>query len=196
MSGDAHNPLSPGYYHSEELRTFGFRAVAENVQISRDCLVIGPGNVSLGFGVRIDSGTAIIATGGQLVFEGWNHIGGQCHLSVGADLTIGEFAGLSQGVRIYTATDDYSGRHMTNPCVPAELRHCKIAPITIGRHAIVGSGAIILPGCHLGDGVAVGALSLVTKPLEPWGVYHGNPARLMKSRFRDVLELEKRVPRD
>ena len=76
------NPLDPGYYCSKELRSFGFKAVGENVRISRNCVVIGPQNISLGDNIRIDSGTTIIATGGRLTLAGLNHIGGQCHFCV------------------------------------------------------------------------------------------------------------------
>jgi galactoside O-acetyltransferase len=63
--------------------------------------------------------------------------------------------------------------------------------VFLGRHVIVGSGSVILPGVTLEDGVAVGALSLVTKDCEAFGVYAGNPARRIKERKRDLLELEK-----
>lgn len=88
-------PLDPGYYGSEELRTFGFKAVGNNVRISRDCTVIGPQNIALGDNIRIDSGTAIVATGGTLTMAGFNHVGGQCHLCVAADLSFGEYSGTS-----------------------------------------------------------------------------------------------------
>ncbi|WP_348638403.1 hypothetical protein [Paraburkholderia sp. D15] len=48
-------------------------------------------------------------------------------------------------------------------------QHVKVAPVHLGRHVIVGSGSVILPGCALGEGVSVGAMSLVTKTLKPRG---------------------------
>jgi galactoside O-acetyltransferase len=53
-----------------------------------------------------------------------------------------------------------------------------------------------LPSCTLALAMAalrsaVGALSLVTKDCEAFGVYAGNPARRIKERKRDLLELEK-----
>ena len=60
-----------------------------------------------------------------------------------------------------------------------------------GKHVIVGSGSVILPGVALEDGVAVGALSLVSKDCKAFGIYAGNPARRVKERKRDLLELEK-----
>ncbi len=184
------NPFDPGFYHSEELRSFGFAHVGENVRVAKNCVIIGLPNIELGDDSRIDAGTCIFATTGRLRLLGANHIGGQNHFAVAADLTFGDFSGTSQGVRIYTSTDDYTGKWMAGPCVPPELRRPKTAPITIGRHCIVGSGSVILPGCDFADGAAVGALSLVTKPLEEWTMNHGNPAKRIGRRSRRVLTLE------
>jgi acetyltransferase-like isoleucine patch superfamily enzyme len=48
-----------------------------------------------------------------------------------------------------------------------------------------------MPGVVLSEGTSVGAMSLVLKSTEPWGVYVGNPAKRLKDRKRDLLELEK-----
>jgi galactoside O-acetyltransferase len=66
----------------------------------------------------------------------------------------------------------------------------------LGRHVIVGSGTVILPGSRLEEGVAVGALSLVTKDCLAFGVYAGNPAKRIKERKRDLLVLEQRFLAD
>lgn len=80
---------------------------------------------------------------------------------------------------------------MTNPTVPSLYTRVTHADVLLGKHVIVGSGSVILPGITLEEGVAVGALSLVTKNCEAFGVYVGNPARRIKWRKRDLLELEK-----
>jgi galactoside O-acetyltransferase len=180
------NPLDPGYYCSEELRSFGFKAVGENVRISRNCVVIGPQNISLGDNIRIDSGTTIIATGGRLTLSGFNHIGGQCHFCVAADLTFDEYSGTSQGVRIYTASDDLGGRSSQ----PVVARAIEIAAF-VG----IGSSSVILPGAHIREGSVIGALSLVNRPLRPWGVYHGNPVKRINDRPRDIQAMLHAVQR-
>ena len=60
----------------------------------------------------------------------------------------------------------------------------------VGRHVIIGSGSVVLPGVTIGEGSSVGALSLITKSLEEWGVYFGSPAKKIKSRRKDLLEQE------
>jgi galactoside O-acetyltransferase len=81
---------------------------------------------------------------------------------------------------------------MSNPTVPSEYTGVTHADVYLGKHVIVGSGSVILPGVTLEEGVAVGALSLVSKHCEAFGIYAGNPARRIKERRRDLLDLEAR----
>ena len=90
---------------------------------------------------------------------------------------------------MYALSDDYSGRHMTNPMVPEKYTAVSEAPVEIGAHCIIGTGSTLLPGVTLGEGCSVGAMSLINKDLEPWGIYAGIPARLIRERSRKLLEL-------
>ena len=46
---------------------------------------------------------------------------------------------------------------------------------------------------HIGEGTSVGALSLVSKPLDEWGVYFGSPAKRLKARSKKLLDMEKQL---
>lgn len=184
------NPFDSGYYLSAELRTFGFESIGDNVQIAKNCTIIGLGNISIGDHVRIDGGVMLMAGGGKLSLGSHIHIGAGSQLMCNGGVELQDFAGLSQGVRIYSASDDYSGESLTNPTVPREYLNVHRARVVLGRHVIVGSGSVILPGVMIGEGSAVGALCLVAKSLEPWGVYCGNPLRRAKARSRALLEME------
>jgi len=82
---------------------------------------------------------------------------------------------------------------MTNPTVPEEYTNVLVADVFLGKHVIVGAGSVILPGAKLQEGVAVGALSLVIGDCEAFNIYAGTPARRIKERKRDLLELEARL---
>jgi acetyltransferase-like isoleucine patch superfamily enzyme len=58
----------------------------------------------------------------------------------------------------------------------------------------VGAGRILLPGVTLGEGAAVGALSLVRRDVEPFTIVAGTPAKPIGERSRRLLELEQQVP--
>lgn len=183
------NPFNTDFYGSDDLRQMGFGKVGAHVQVARSCTIVGLSNIVLGDHVRIDAMCSIIATG-PVTFEGRNHIGAFCHLVGRGGLELGKYAGLSQRVSIYTASDDYGGGFLTNPTVPEKYTSCTVAPVRLGRHVIIGSGTVVLPGTDIGEGASVGALSLVTKSLDPWHVYSGIPARRLKARSRDLLALE------
>ena len=104
-----------------------------------------------------------------------------------------DFSGLSQGVHVYSRNDDYSGEHLANPTVPTKFTGIKNAEVILRRHVIVGSGTVILPGVTIGEGSAIGALSLVMKSLGSWGVFFGRPARRIKGRSRQLLQLERQL---
>ncbi|MGY6128027.1 acyltransferase (plasmid) [Paraburkholderia strydomiana] len=184
------SPLNPGYWTEDELRQFGSPTVGSNVRVAKNCTVVGIENMTFGHDVRIDGPTVLSAPGGHIRIGSHVHIGGMCFLAGGGGIDLEDFSGLSQAVRVYSASDDYSGEALTNPTVPRQYLNVKVAPVRLGRHVIVGSGTVILPGCTIGEGTSVGAMSLVTKDLDPWGVYFGTPAKRLKARSRKLLRLE------
>lgn len=56
-----------------------------------------------------------------------------------------------------------------------------IGSVTIGNHVFIGSGAIIMYGCAIGDYCIVAAGSVVTKSIPAGNVVGGNPARIICS---------------
>ena len=187
------NPFDPGYYTEHDLQDAGFKALGHNVRIAKNCTIIGLENIEIGNNVRIDGYCSLIAAGGSLRLGSYIHIGGYCFLSAGDGIELQDFSGLSQGVRVYTRTDDYSGSHLTNPTVPARYTGVSHGAVTLGRHVIVGTGTVILPKVTIGEGSSVGALSLVMKNLAPWGVYFGIPAKRLKDRSKVLLNLEQQL---
>ncbi len=184
--------FNPGYFNSEDLIKMGFGKVGNNVQIAKNSTIVGIKNIFLGDDIRIDGYTTIIAANKGKLYIGNNvHIGGYALLSCGDDIVMSDFSGISHGVRIYTSNDDFSGESLTNPTIPKKFTNVKKGKVTLGKHVIVGSGSVILPGVNIGDGSCVGALSLVTNSLEEWGIYFGSPLKRIKKRSQELLKLEK-----
>lgn len=175
----------------EAITSMGFKSLGENVQISDRASFYGLNRIAIGNDVRIDDFCVISAGVGGI------EIGSNVHIAVGAILigggkiTLCDFVGISSRACIYSSNDDYSGAVMTGPTLPEKFTNVQHADVFAGKHVIVGSGSVILPGVILEEGVAVGALSLVTKQCDAFGIYVGNPVRRIKERKRDLLELER-----
>ncbi len=180
--------LSAGYWTSEDLRGHGVARVGENVSVSRSCEIVGLENLEIGDHVRIDAFCSLIATG-PIRLGSWIHIAGGCLLSGRGGITIEDFSGLSGGVMLYSASDDFLGRHMMGPMLPAKYTGVRTAPIRLCKHSGVGTGARILPGVTLGEGAVLAAMSLADRSLEPWTIHRGVPAEPVGRRSRKLLAL-------
>jgi Acetyltransferase (isoleucine patch superfamily) len=80
--------------------------------------------------------------------------------------------------------------------VPDKYKNEIKKEVVIRRHVIVGTHSVIMPGVILGEGTSVGAMSLIRKSTEAWSIYAGIPAKKIKDRSRDLLELEKEFLKD
>lgn len=175
------------------LRRMEFRSAGTHVLIDSSAKFIGTENISIGSHVRIDANTIIIASG-PVHIGSWVHISANCYLEGRAGITLGDFCNLSNCVSLHSVSDDFSGRSLTNPMTPENLKTLEMGKIILGRHAAVGAKATILPGVHVGEGGVVGAHSLVRENIPAWAIHAGTPARRIGNRLKDLLELEKKMP--
>lgn len=178
------------YLTESELKNKGFKHVGANVRISEDARIYSPELISIGDNTRIDD---FCVVSGLVTFGRNVHIAPQCLVAGGEKgITFADFSGLAYQCQVFAQSDDYSGRTLTNPTVPADYKAEKKAPVVLGRHVIVGAGSLVFPGVNIADGCSVGALSLVNKSTDSWGIYVGNPAKRVKEREKDLLDLEQR----
>jgi dTDP-4-amino-4,6-dideoxy-D-glucose acyltransferase len=180
-----------GYLKRQALEDMGFGFLGENVQISDRASFYGLSRISLAGNVRIDDFCVVSAGAGGISIGQHVHLAIYTSLMGAGSIFIGDFCNLSSRVAIYSSSDDYSGATMTNPLVPECYKQVHSSPVTLGKHVIIGSGSVVLPGITLEDGVAVGALSLVKSNCAAFGIYGGNPARRLGERKRNLLTLEK-----
>lgn len=176
------------FYSEVELVDLGIGRYGDDVLIDRDVRLIHPERLELGSHVRIDAFSIVSCGKGGIAVGDYVHIGAFAFLAGDGRIEIRDFGGLSGRVSIYSSNEDYSGASLTNPTVPEAYRRVSVAPVTVGRHAIIGAGSIILPGVTIGDGAAVGGLSLVRRDVEPFTIWAAG--RALRERSRDLLELE------
>ena len=125
------------------------------------------------------------------------HISSFCSIIGGGKFTIGDFSGLSAGCRIITGSDDFKGSYLSNPCVPSKYKNVQLGEVHIGRHCILGSNCVVLPDVSIPDGVTVGAGSIISKNLDPWGIYVGyNPKKVGERTPEGLLDLEAKLKKE
>ncbi|MGX1308035.1 acetyltransferase-like isoleucine patch superfamily enzyme [Amorphus suaedae] len=178
-----------GFYSREDLEMLGLARVGTNVLISRKASLYNPGKISIGNNVRIDDFCVLSAGEGGIEIGSYVHVAVYTSLIGAGKIDIGDFCNLSSRVSIYSSNDDYSGRSMTNPMVSDRFKNVQNAAVVLEKHVIVGSGSVVLPGVTLHEGVAIGALSLVKRSCDPFGIYAGE--KRIGERRRDLLDLEK-----
>jgi len=179
------------FYSAEELAELGIGRYGEEVLVSRDARIFRPEQLELGSHVRIDAFSIISCGEGGISLGDHVHIGAFAFFSGAGRIEIHDFTGLSSRVSIYSTNDDYSGESLTGPTVPDRYRNVTSAPVMIGKHVIIGGCTIILPGVTVGEGAAIGALSLVSHDIDPFTIWARGKA--LRERRRDLVALEELV---
>ena len=184
-------------YYKSVLKSMG-----ENVFIDKNVEIINPQWVSLGDNVNIHQGTMIIARGEggvsignntrlkekvlldtENVDTGYIKIENNCYIGTGTTLfghnglEIGAFSLIAQNVTCTPYSHIFNDPSST---IYGQGGHSK--KVTIGPDAYVGMGVDIMYSGDIGKGSVVGSGAVVVKPLPPYSVAVGNPAKAIKER--------------
>jgi len=177
------------YFTHEELKNLGFKKLGKNVKVSTKASIYNHDMIEIDDNSRVDD---FCLLSGKIKIGKFVHIAPYCNLAGGEKgIIMEDFSGFAYGVQAFTQSDDYSGKTLTNPTVLDKYKNEFKKEVIIKKHAIVGTYSVIMPGVVLREGTAVGAMTLIRKSTEEWGIYVGNPPQKIKSRSKDLLALEK-----
>ena len=189
--------MDDGYFSIDELLHFGFKSIGYNVLISKRASIYGAKGISIGNNVRIDDFVLLV---GDIVIHDYVHIGAfsGLHASQGGRIVFEDFSGISSNVNIYASSDSFDGEYCTaRPGLPDECMKTMCSEVRLGKYSQIGTGSTVILGGSLGEGTAVGAMSLVNKALKPWSLYYGIPCRYVKKRSNElVLRLEEYLKKE
>jgi acetyltransferase-like isoleucine patch superfamily enzyme len=171
-----------------ELSKMKFASLGSNVLISSRASIYNADRITIGNNSRIDDFCLLsgkIDIGRNVHFAAYSNVaGGEKGIS------FGDFSGLAYGCQIFSQSDDYSGETLTNPTIPMIFKSVTKASVRIANHVIIGTNSIIFPGVTVAEGCSIAAMSLVDKDTQEWGIYAGIPARRIKDRSKNLLQLE------
>jgi acetyltransferase-like isoleucine patch superfamily enzyme len=128
------------------------------------------------------------------------------HGSEGKTLRIGKFCSIADGVTVFLGANHrvdwfttYPFGHIHDTAFPKVTKDhghpATKGDVTIGNDVWIATNAVIMSGVRIGDGVVIGAYSIVTKDVPPYTIVAGNPAKQIRKRFSDdvinkLLELK------
>lgn len=117
--------------------------------------------------------TPLLSIGSGCSFGEYNNISAVDHITIGDGFLSGKWV---------TITDNSHGDTSVSTLrIPPRQREVvSKGPVSIGRNVWAGDKVTILPGVRIGDGVVIGANSVVTKDIPPYCVVCGSPARIIK----------------
>lgn len=104
-----------------------------------------------------------------------NHIwlGEECWLLNLEHITIADNVCLSQRAFLCTGNHNYK----------SPVFDLMVKPIHVEEGAWIGAGALVGPGVTVGSHAVLTAGSVATDDLQPFGIYRGNPATLLRQRI-------------
>lgn len=111
-----------------------------------------------------------------------------CLVEGGAKTHIGDRVFVGPGTKILTSTYKLNGV-FTAEHLPDEYQEIMYGDITIEDDAYVGANCTIMPGVTIHEGAVIGANALVTKDVEPWGIYVGSPCKKIGERQKPSPEM-------
>lgn len=140
--------------------------------------------VSIGCGSQIEKGASLEAWGSKrndkdspLIKIGDNcRIRANVHITAHNGVVIGN--GLLTGTNVLI-TDNMHGESKFSDMIkkPYERTIFSKGKVVIGNYVWLGNNVCVMPGITIGDGVVVGANSVVTKDIPPYCVAAGVPAK-------------------
>ena len=178
------------YFSQNELNDIGFKSIGQNIKISTKASIYNPEEIDIDDFARIDDFCMI---SGKIKIGKHVHITPMCLVAGGEKgIILEDYTTIAYGAQIFTQSDDYSGATMTNSTIPPEYKNETKKEVILKKYSIVGANSVIFPGVTLEEGTSVGAMSLVASSTEPWSIYAGIPAKKIKDRKKDLLDLEKK----
>ena len=186
----------------EEYYRTKLKHMGENVRIGAGVKIVNPEYISLGDNVTVCDGATLIARGPggitvgshvtlndrvyldtERADDGYIVIGG--HVYIGTGTTLFGHVGLEIGEHVLMAQNitltPYS-HIFEDPARPIIEQGGHTRKATIGRDVYVGMGVTIMYTGDIGEGSVIGAGSVVVRPIPPYSVAVGDPAKVIRKR--------------
>jgi Acetyltransferase (isoleucine patch superfamily) len=147
----------------------------------RATIIFKKGEVRIGRKIKLHPGVVIDAQKGKIVIGNNVSMNNYSILYGAGNITIGDNVRIAAHTVIVSF--DHNFKEIDRPITSQDITR---KPIEIGDDVWIGAGAKILGGSQIAKGCVIGANAVVKGKTEPYGIYVGNPARLIKRRGEKV----------
>lgn len=178
--------MEADFYTENELNELGLKSFGKNVLISKKCSIYGAENMTIGNNVRIDD---FCILSGCISIGNYVHIAAYSALYGRYGIEVQDFCGISARGTLYSAIDDFSGDYMLSPMVPSEFTKLTTGKIVLKKYTQIGCNSVVFPKVVVNEGAVTGALTLIKKDVPSWTIVAGIPARVVKERKKNLLEM-------
>ena len=172
------------FYDNNELLLLGFKSIGQGCKISRNACFYGIDGISIGNNVRIDD---FCILSGNITLGSNIHISAYVALYGSKGIVMEDYTGISPYSAVFSAMDDFSGKHLVGPIHPEEFTDVQGGTVTIRKYSQIGCNSVVFPNLEIGEGCVVGACSMVRHSLLSWGIYYGVPAVRHDERSKEML---------
>lgn len=146
------------YYLTKVVNNYhlvNFKAYGKDIKIFGDALITGHHSIEMGNNIHIGDNLLIRGEGG---------------------LKIGNNIRISRNFTLYTINHNYEG-----VALPYDSSY-REKGVIIGNNVWIGMNVIVLPGAQIGDGVIVGAGTVVTGKVPPMAIIGSQRWKILKMR--------------
>lgn len=151
--------------------------IAPNVYLFRNLHGNNLGNITIDQNCELCQGVVIKTYGGEIKINKNVYIGEYVIMYGHGGITIGENTLIAMHTCIVSS----------NHTIPPRGNHIRstpdiLLPVKIGSDVWIGANCSILGGITVGNGVVIGAGSVVNRDIPPYAIAVGNPAKIIKYR--------------
>lgn len=171
------------WYYKVMLKKMG-----KNVLIDVGVYLSGTKNISIGDYTWIDLGCRIEAMLGEIKIGKRVHIAPYVIIAAREPVIIHDYVGIGASAKIYANSErPFGGKRMSGPMIPEEYKAFYSKKIVLEKDSCVGTGAVLLPGAHIGEGGVVGANTVIKNKIEPYNIVAGLPPRIIGKRHKVIV---------
>lgn len=154
--------------------------IGEDVIIDTDVYMKHSDHIEIGSHVGIDKGFSCTT---KLTIGDYVHIGPHVSIvgSVKGYFEAQGFNNITAGCRIICGSDRFDDSGLFGAMIPKQYLGTQIIePVIMEPLSNIGTNAVLMPGSILRKGAMLTVGSVLFGDTEDWGIYSGNPAKLVK----------------